>query len=123
MFHIRRAISIKLPDVLGLTRSTLCKMSGQVANTIRTKLASALLPSHLNVINESFMHNVPKGSETHFKVVVVSDKFLDLSPIQKHRLVYDILKEEVAGGVHALSIQVSLKDGTWHLALPPYVAL
>ena len=31
--------------------------------------------SQFQVINESYMHNVPKGSETHFKVVVVSGKF------------------------------------------------
>lgn len=50
-------------------------MSGVVENSIRNKLQTTLNTSHLDIINESYMHNVPKGSETHFKVVVVSEKF------------------------------------------------
>lgn len=42
----------------------------------------SLQPSYLEVINESYMHNVPKGSETHFKVIVVADTFQDMSLIQ-----------------------------------------
>ena len=65
-----------------------------------------LQPTHLEVINESNMHNVPRGSETHFKVVVVSSAFEDLSLIKRHRSVNDVLKSELDGPVHALSIQV-----------------
>lgn len=46
-----------------------------IENSIRTKLEKGLEPSYLEILNESYMHNVPKGSETHFKVLVVSDKF------------------------------------------------
>ena len=46
-----------------------------IQQRIETKLKETLAPSHLEVINESHMHNVPKGSETHFKVVVVSGRF------------------------------------------------
>lgn len=53
-----------------------------VENSIREKLEAALKPLHCNVINESYMHNVPKNSETHFKVVVVSEKF-DKQPLIK----------------------------------------
>lgn len=78
----------------------------------RTQLFNTILsffipqPTHLEVINESNMHNVPKGSESHFKVVVVSMDFENLSLIKRHRMVNDVLKDELAGGVHALSIQV-----------------
>ncbi|XP_073780991.1 bolA-like protein 1 isoform X1 [Danio rerio] len=41
-----------------------------VETTIRTKLSKALNPEHLEVINESHMHAVPPGSESHFKVLV-----------------------------------------------------
>ncbi|RHY30878.1 hypothetical protein DYB32_003948 [Aphanomyces invadans] len=51
------------------------------------------------------MHNVPKGSETHFKVVVVSAAFEGKPLIQRHRLVNQVLADELDGGVHALSIQ------------------
>lgn len=50
-----------------------------VENSIRTKLEANLDPIHLKVINESHKHNVPAGSETHFKVLVVSDKFQNMA--------------------------------------------
>ncbi|XP_064103245.1 bolA-like protein DDB_G0274169 [Macrobrachium nipponense] len=50
------------------------------------------------------MHNVPPKSETHFKVVVVSDAFSEVSLIKRHRLVNEVLSEELSSKVHALSI-------------------
>lgn len=50
-------------------------MINPIENSIRNKLSIALNLKHLDVINESHMHNVPPGSETHFKVVVVSENF------------------------------------------------
>jgi len=76
-----------------------------VTASIESKLAEQLQPLHLEVINESHMHNVPVNSETHFKVVVVSEQFDNLKTIlQRHRTVNAILKEELQGPVHALSI-------------------
>jgi stress-induced morphogen len=73
---------------------------------IETKLQDLLEPSHLEVINESYMHSVPKGSETHFKVVVVSARFDGLSAVKRHQLVYGALSEEMNAkpGIHALAI-------------------
>ena len=71
---------------------------------IETKLKESLAPAHLEVINESHMHNVPKGSETHFKVIVVADRFDGMSPVKRHQLVYGVLADEMKGGVHALAI-------------------
>lgn len=73
--------------------------------TIEAKLREALSPSHLEVHNESGMHNVPAGSETHFKVVVVSEAFEGQSPVARHRKVYALLDAELKAGVHALSVQ------------------
>lgn len=51
------------------------------------------------------MHNVPKNSETHFKVVIASKEFDDVpSLIKRHRMINSILAEELEGPVHALSI-------------------
>jgi BolA protein len=73
--------------------------------TIAKKLEAALGPAHLEVINESGMHNVPKGSETHFKVVIVADAFDGKSRVQRHQMVYAALAEEMKpGNVHALAI-------------------
>jgi len=47
----------------------------RVQDTIERKIAQSLTPAHLEVINESHMHNVPPGSESHFKVIVVADAF------------------------------------------------
>ena len=81
------------------------KVPGPVENTIIEKLNNAFKPViHLEVLNESYMHNVPKGSETHFKVVVASDKFEGKSLVARHRAVNDTLSEELSTGVHALSI-------------------
>jgi len=88
---------------------------GPVGEAIERKLTSTFSPVHLEVRNESHMHNVPAGSETHFKVIVVSEKFKDArTPIARHRLVNATLKEEVAadGPVHALSI-VALIPEKW----------
>lgn len=56
--------------------------SRPVESTIRKKLKDSFLPIYMDVINESYMHNVPKEAETHFKVVVVSDKFNDIPLIK-----------------------------------------
>ncbi|XP_039174534.1 bolA-like protein 1 [Crotalus tigris] len=80
-------------------------MEKPVESGIRAKLQAALEPLHLEVINDSHLHAVPRGSETHFRVVVASRRFEGLSLIHRHRLVNDLLQEELAGPVHSLSIQ------------------
>lgn len=70
---------------------------------IQSKLAS-LSPLHLEVINESHMHSVPPGSESHFKVVVVSPQFDGKRQLARHQLIYGLLADELAGGVHALAL-------------------
>ena len=51
---------------------------------------------HLQVVNESHRHSVPHGSETHFRIEIVSDLFLDTKILERHRLVNSILKNEFA---------------------------
>lgn len=78
---------------------------GPIQSAIESKLASAFAPHALQVVNESFMHSVPPGSETHFKVVVVSDAFAGRSPVARHRAINHALAAEIGAGVHALSIE------------------
>ncbi|CAL1543155.1 unnamed protein product [Lymnaea stagnalis] len=75
-----------------------------VENIIRKKLTEALKPEYLDVINESYMHNVPKGTESHFKVVIVSSAFENVKRIEKHQLVHKAIQEEIDNSIHALSI-------------------
>ncbi len=84
-----------------------------VQQSIETKIAAALAPSHLEVVNESHMHSVPPGSESHFRVVVVSDRFVGLPLVRRHQTVNRILEGEFADGLHALSMQ-TLTGAEWH---------
>lgn len=85
--------------------SRMAEFVGPVQITIENKLKFNFNPTFLQVFNESYKHAVPKNSETHFKVVVVSDSFVGKTPVQRHRSVNSVLEEELASGVHALSIQ------------------
>lgn len=85
-----------------------------VQQTIETKINDALTPSHLMVVNESHMHNVPPGSESHFKLVIVTDTFAGVPRVRRHQTVNGILKEELAGPVHALSMETLTRE-EWEL--------
>ena len=75
-----------------------------VQSRIEDRLAGSIVLAHMEVINESDRHNVPSGSESHFKLVLVSDEFTDHSLLDRHRRINRLLAEELATGVHALSI-------------------
>ena len=77
---------------------------------IQQKLGSGLAYSHLDIQNESHMHNVPPGSESHFRVVVVSEEFAELKLLARHRRINAILKDELAGSVHALALHTFTPD-------------
>ena len=83
-------------------------MAVQVA--IERKLDAGISLQHLDVINESGNHNVPPGSESHFKVVLVSSEFEGKRLIERHRLVNQLLADELAGPVHALAIHTYTEE-------------
>ena len=72
------------------------------------KLEEVFSPDHLQVINESASHNVPEGSESHFKVVLVSQNFESQSAVKRHQSVYAVLAAELQSGVHALALHTYL---------------
>lgn len=79
-----------------------------VAETIENKLVGAFAPTSLTVIDELHLHAGHVGArpegETHFRVEIVADAFRDVTRLQRQRLVYDVLRDELAGPVHALSV-------------------
>ena len=77
---------------------------------IQDKLIDAIALHHLEVINESGNHNVPPGSESHFKVVLVSPEFIDLKLVARHRMVNTVLKDELAHQIHALAIHTYTEE-------------
>ena len=79
------------------------------ANRMRQTLQSALEASVLELEDVSYKHaghaGVEKGAnETHFNVKIVSPKFEGQSLVKRHRMVYDLLSDELKSGLHALSI-------------------
>jgi len=81
-----------------------------VQATIEKKLADDFNPLHLEVINESSNHNVPEGSESHFKVVVVSPAFAGKNLLARHRLINATLADELKNAIHALAIHTYTEE-------------
>ncbi|PWC15031.1 transcriptional regulator BolA [Brenneria roseae subsp. americana] len=75
-----------------------------MCETIEEKLRVEFEPIHLEVIDESYRHNVPAGAESHFKVVMVSDRFVGERVLGRHRAIYAVLAAELASTVHALAL-------------------
>ena len=71
--------------------------------TIEQKLANEFDADYLRVENESHMHNVAPGSESHFKVTIVSNSFNDQVLIKRHRMVNSALQQEIQQ-IHALAL-------------------
>lgn len=75
-----------------------------VQSEIESILAEQFQPSVLEVVNESHMHSVPPDSETHFRVVIVTDVFDGKRKVARHQQVYGALSAQLAGPVHALAL-------------------
>lgn len=66
-------------------------------------LSENFTPVYLELENESHQHSVPADSETHFKLLLVSEKFQGLSRVARQQAVYQVLKEEFSSGLHAFT--------------------
>ncbi|MBI1201835.1 MAG: BolA/IbaG family iron-sulfur metabolism protein [Rhodopseudomonas sp.] len=80
----------------------------QTADIIAKKLTEAFVPESLKVMDESHQHEGHAGhrpgGQTHFRVYIVSEAFKGKTRIQRHRMINQILSDELSGGVHALAI-------------------
>ncbi|MES2442844.1 MAG: BolA family protein [Pseudomonadota bacterium] len=80
-----------------------------LASLIASRLASALDPAHLEVINDSHLHAGHMGDdgtgESHWTVVVESAAFEGLNRVQRQRLVNHALADLLATRIHALAIR------------------
>ena len=70
---------------------------------LETQLKQVFSPVYLEVINESHQHGGSR-TDSHFKLVVVSHQFTDMTLIARHRAVNQLFKKELNGQVHALAI-------------------
>lgn len=91
-------------------------MSQTVAQRITEKITKALNPEKISVEDESHLHAGHAGArpegETHFRVTVVSEKFIGKTLVMRHRLINETLAEELQGPVHALAIKTLSPDET-----------
>ncbi|MGE3724783.1 MAG: BolA family protein [Candidatus Sericytochromatia bacterium] len=76
-----------------------------VQTQISERMEQALSPLSLEVINESHQHSGP-GSETHFKVIAVSEAFEGQNRVARHRQVNVLLANLIGNPIHALSLQL-----------------
>jgi BolA family transcriptional regulator, general stress-responsive regulator len=84
-----------------------------VQQRIEQHLTDTLQPAWLRVVNESFMHKAPPGAESHFKVLIVSPAFEEKPLVERHRMVYTSLGDDILDKVHALTI-VSRTPAEWN---------
>lgn len=81
-----------------------------VQRQIEQKLREAFAPDCLEVIDESEQHRghagFREGGETHFRVEIRAEAFANLSRVARHRAINEVLKAELDGPVHALSLAV-----------------
>ncbi|WP_448202758.1 BolA family protein [Azospirillum sp. sgz302134] len=86
----------------------------EYATRIRQKLTEALAPERLDVVDESGRHAGHAGSrpegETHFHVTVVSSAFAGRSRVERQRMVYGLLAQEMAERIHALGLTTLTPD-------------
>lgn len=80
----------------------------EYATRIRQKLTDALAPETLDVADESGRHAGHAGArpegETHFHVTIVSAAFAGKSRVERQRMVYGLLAQEMAERIHALGL-------------------
>ncbi|QIW97582.1 hypothetical protein AMS68_003100 [Peltaster fructicola] len=89
-----------------------------VEDAMRSKIQEALSPTSLEIFNDSHLHSHHKAmqgstsKETHFRVYITSDAFKSKMQPARHRMVYALLKDEMAaeGGIHALQLKTKTID-------------
>lgn len=77
---------------------------------IKDKLESNLNINKLEIIDESHLHKGHVGysdeGESHFRIKISSDNFKGLSRVNQHKIIYNILADEMKNKIHALAIEI-----------------
>ena len=81
-----------------------------VTETVTEKLKTAFQPVDFELIDDSEKHRGHggwrEGGESHFRLRMVSAAFAGQNRVQRQRAVNNVLAEELAGPVHALSMDL-----------------
>lgn len=84
----------------------------KIETAIRSKIQSRFAPEYFELENESHKHSGGPNRETHFRALIVSDFFKDMSRVDRARHMHELLADELNAGVHALS-QRMFTLGEW----------
>ncbi len=80
----------------------------RVAKAIEANLTRAFDPTRLSIVDESHRHAGHAGAraegESHFRVEIVSNAFAGKSRVERQRMVYAALADEMARDIHALQL-------------------
>ncbi len=71
---------------------------------IHQRLTEQFQPLHLEIENESHQHS-GDGSETHYRVLLASEKFQNLNRVERQRAVYALFDDQFKTGLHAFSLR------------------
>lgn len=74
---------------------------------LEEKIKTSLHPIHLEIVDESSKHfRHSQTIDSHFDVTIVSSVFENMSRVQRHRHMYELLAQELKGPIHALSLHL-----------------
>ena len=76
-----------------------------IETSIRSKITDAISPFYFEIENESHMHSGP-ATDSHFKLVMVSNDFEGKRLVQRHQMIYKVLADEMQNPIHALAMHL-----------------
>ncbi|MDT9587083.1 MAG: BolA/IbaG family iron-sulfur metabolism protein [Candidatus Arsenophonus melophagi] len=80
---------------------------------IEEKLKDFFSPMYLLVKDESDQHHIPWDSESHFNIILVTEKFTLQRMVARHQAVYQLLRDELSNCIHALALH-TYTPNEWH---------
>lgn len=76
-----------------------------IAEQIELTVQQGMTCSEFYLENESHMHSGP-ATDSHFKLIVISDDFLTKRAVQRHQMLYKLLAELMNNPIHALALHL-----------------
>lgn len=77
-----------------------------IETTLRSRMEDAFPGALVVLENESYKHNVPDGSETHFALTLVSEEFEAMPRVRRHQRVFALVSDLLEGPVHAMALHL-----------------
>jgi BolA protein len=81
--------------------------SAATVERVRALVQDALRPQELEIRDDSAAHagHAGAGGGGHFRLHIVSERFVGLSRLERHRLVHSLLAELLDSRIHALALK------------------